>query len=313
MTAFLGVNGSLLSMGIAHGKNGATRKDRTTSDWMTGNRNKFREGQRHTNDKCNRFAVAVSTHLRHCKAAPLWKWPKRSCSHTFTWGAVQARPAWHRVIASHSKGSCSLLGLPLYTRVSHAFQQVEKGQETMSKGSMGSMHSCHLNPPYPSFTRMSTARTHSHTHLLSQSPGMPQTRHVLEHRRGLGKCSIFFQLCPWKVSKVLSNWRHTVPIMLLHQGCPWESQQKGPSWPHLQHAVMFMAWTETFLVRAKCQVCILAGFLKENFPDQTSDLGKPSLQQIHKIESNPSRVMGFAVSETYRLQRQDFESCVLQG
>lgn len=171
---------------------------------------------------------------------------------------------------------------------------------------MGSMHSCHLNPPYPSFTRISTARTHSHTHLLSQSPGMPQTRHVLEHRRGLGKCSIFFQLCPWKVSKVLSNWRQTVPIMLLHQGCPWESQQKGPSWPHLQHAVMFMAWTETFLVRAKCQVCILAGFLKENFPDQTSDLGKPSLQQIHKIESNPSRVMGFAVSETYQLHMAGF-------
>lgn len=155
----------------------------------------------------------------------------------------------------------------------------------MSKelGSMGSMHPYHLCLLYPAFTRLHAACTHSHTYLLSQRPGMPQTKQqtlsVSKEEAGASAPWVLFQLCPCKVRKVLSNLRHTVSVMPPCQGCPWESQQKGPSWPHLQHAVMFMAWSETFLVQAKCQVCfcVLASFLKDNFSDQTSDLEKPSL------------------------------------
>lgn len=48
----------------------------------------------------------------------------------------------------------------------------------MSKelGSMGSMHPYHLCLLHPAFTRLHAACTHSHTHLLSQRPGMPQTK-----------------------------------------------------------------------------------------------------------------------------------------
>lgn len=124
---------------------------------MTQNRNKFREGQGHKNDRCNRFAVALSVHLRHCKAGP-YENGLRGTILTLSHERLfeHAQPGIGIVPNTQRALTTSLGCKSPYTRASHAFQQVQKGQENNEHGIHGK-HFCHLNLPYPAFTRVSSA------------------------------------------------------------------------------------------------------------------------------------------------------------